>query len=213
MERIVKDCLIEYLTLNKLLAQQQHGFVPNKSCVTNLMETLDLISFAMANGFSVDALYLDYWKAFDTPPHDLMIHKLSSYGISNMLLNWINSFLSSRTQRVVLGSAVSEWSSVTSGVPQGSVLGPLLFVIYINDIIDTVKNPIKMYADDSKVLSINYNSNSPQMLQNDIDSISAWTDLWRLRLNTNKCLILRFNLKKNLNYSYFITTQQDGKQL
>ncbi|XP_065642506.1 uncharacterized protein LOC136074133 [Hydra vulgaris] len=90
LERIVKDCLTEYLSANNLLSQNQHGFVAKKSCITNLLETVDQISNSMAKGYSADVLYLDYEKAFDTPPNNLMLHKLSGYGISNMLLNWIN---------------------------------------------------------------------------------------------------------------------------
>lgn len=212
LERIVKDCLTEYLSANNLLSQNQHGFVPKKSCITNLLETIDQISHSMAKGYSVDVLYLDYEKAFDTPPHDLMLHKLSGYGISNMLLNWINSFLSKRTQRVVMGSTISDSLPVTSGVPQGSVLGPLLFILYINDITDLVSNPMKLYADDSKVISTNSTPESPALLQMDINHIVSWTLTWRLRLNYKKCLILHFNKSKNPNHQYYILTQQ-GKQL
>ncbi|XP_065664726.1 uncharacterized protein LOC136086360 [Hydra vulgaris] len=133
----------------------------------------------MAKGYSVDVLYLDYEKAFDTLPHDLMLHKISGYGISNMLLNWINSFLSKRTQRVVMGSTISESLPVTSGVPQGSVLGPLLFILYINDITDLVSNPMKLYADYSKVISTNSTPESPALLQMDINHIVSWTLTWR----------------------------------
>ncbi|XP_065654968.1 uncharacterized protein LOC136081568 [Hydra vulgaris] len=166
----------------------------------------------MAKGYSVDVLYLEYEKAFDTPPHDLMLHKISSYGISNMLLNWINSFFSKRTQRVVMASTISDSLPVTSSVHQGFVLGLLLFILYINDTTDLVSNPMKLYADESKVISTNSTPESPTLFQMDINHIVSWTLTWRLRLNYKKCLILHFNKSKNPNHQYYILTQQ-GKQL
>ena len=120
--------------INNLLSKHQHGFVPNKSCVTNLLETLDLITQELENGNCVDEALLDFAKAFDSVPHNRLCLKLSLYGINGKLLAWCKEFLSHRLQRVVLGDVVSDWVEVTSRVPQGSVLGPILFVVYINDI-------------------------------------------------------------------------------
>ena len=133
---------------------KRHGFVPNKSCVTNLLETLDVITDALKNGHSVDLVLLDFAKAFDKVSHAKLIQKLKAYGIDGLLVKWIEPFLIGRKQRVLIGDHSSEWEDVTSSVPQGSVLGPLLFTIFINDLSDKIKNEWRLYADDSKLIGV-----------------------------------------------------------
>ena len=133
MEKMVKDKLMQHLLSNKLLSKYQHGFVNKKACVTNLLETMDFLTYSVSLKLSVDALFLDFAKAFDKVPHNRLLHKLEMYGIEGNLLNWVNAFLSNRSQRVILGDVASDWEQVTSGVPQGSALGPTLFIIYTND--------------------------------------------------------------------------------
>ena len=139
---------MKYLQIKKLITPSQHGFVPNKSCLTNLLETLDTITDAINKGVSVDLVLLDFAKPFDKVSHAKLIKKLESYGIDSVLVRRIRSFLSNRKQRVVIGDSGSNWEDVTSSVPQGSVLGPLLFTIFINDLPDKTKNQCKLYADD-----------------------------------------------------------------
>ena len=110
-----------------LIAKEKHGFVKIKACVTNLLETLDLITKSLAEGFSVDVVYLDFLKAFDMVPYPRLIQKLEGYGIKDDLLKWVESFFSGRHQRVVLGDVVLDWVEISSGVPQGSLLGPLMY--------------------------------------------------------------------------------------
>ncbi|XP_047144757.1 uncharacterized protein LOC124818242 [Hydra vulgaris] len=154
LEKKVREALTAHLELHGLLSNSQNGFTTKKSCVSNLLETLNTITKALAQGHHVDVIYLDYAKAFDTVPHKRLLAKLLSYGIENDLVKWIRAFLSNRRQRVVLGETVSDWCNVTSGVPQGSVLGPQLFNIYINDLTRLLDNTSKLYADDTKIISI-----------------------------------------------------------
>ena len=144
--------MLQYSLTNSLLAPQQHGFVPKKACVTNLLETVDIVTSELASGRTVDIVYLDFVKAFDTVPHKRLLVNLEAYGIDEQLCAWVKDFLSDRKQRVVMGEFESDWMDVTSGVPQGSVLGPLLFLLYINDLSDLWTNVSKFYADDSKII-------------------------------------------------------------
>ena len=136
----------------------QHGFVGGKSCLSNLLESVDCITNILGEGAPVDILYLDFCKAFDTVPHYRLLAKLEKYGIKGKTLDIIRDFLSDRTMRVVVGGDKSATRKVTSGVPQGSVLGPLLFVLYINDLPDGLLNYVKLFADDVKLIGNAANS-------------------------------------------------------
>ena len=143
-----------FLITNNLISDRQHGFVPRKSCVSNTLETLDFITDALSWENSVDEIMSDLSKAFDLVPHNRLIHKLKEYGIGNELLEWFGDFLKDRKQRVILDESVSNWEKILIKVRQGSILGPLLFFVYINDLPEVVNNRVKLYADDSKILSI-----------------------------------------------------------
>ena len=159
---------------------------------------MDFLTGNMARKLPVDVIFLDFAKAFDKVPHQRMLYKLKMYGIEGNLLDWIKAFLLNRSQRVILGDTQSNWLPVTSGVPQGSVLGPILFVIFINDLPDVIskENSCKIYADDTKILSI-VNSLAAQLqLQSDIDQIVHWTKSWFMELNAKKCKVMHFGQKK-----------------
>ena len=193
----------------QIIADEQHGFVPRKGCLSNLLETLDFITESLSWGNSVDEIILDLSKAFDLVPHKGLVHKSKGYDIGSDLLKLFEDFLKDREQRVVLGESVSSWESVISGVPQGSVLGPLIFVIYINDLTDSVNNKLKLYADDSKILSTVNSWTDALGVQKDIDSISEWMKDWRMQLNTNKCKVIHFG-KNNSNFPYLIEDENCG---
>ncbi len=203
-ERLIRDHVMAHLERHSLIADQQHGFVNKKSCLTNILETLDFVTKAYSEKHSVDVIYLDFAKAFDKVPHRRLLLKLDAYGIRGNILAWIRAFLSGRTQKVVLGPASSDEVEVTSGVPQGSVLGPLLFVLYINDLPDCIVNTCKMFADDSKIIADlrpNHTVEDIETLQQDLNSVVEWTKTWLMELNVKKCKVMHIG-KKNTRHEY-----------
>ena len=201
MEKIIKDELMQYLNKNNLISKQQHGFVYNKACNTNLLETMDTLTKLLDDKESFDMLLLDFAKAFDKVAHKRLNLKLSGYGICGNLLAWLKAFLSGRKQRVILGEFLSEWVKVNSSVIQGSVVGPLLFILFINDLVDYIVNKSKLFADDTKILA--KTNNAPESsLQKDIDSVLEWTSTWLMRLNLDKCKIMHFGkYNPKINYT------------
>ena len=150
---------------NSLFSPSQHGFIAGRSCTTQLLTAMDYWTQSLNDGYPVDIIYLDFRKAFDSVPHNRLLMKLKAYGIGGSLLRWVQNFLSGRMQRVVLNGDHSSWSTVSSGVPQGSVLGPLLFSLYVNDIPLSVDSPILLLLmmprsfDQLDVKPITYNFN------------------------------------------------------
>ena len=187
LEKIVKKELISHLTKNNLICDDQHGFVPSRSFTTNLLESLDLAIHLLAKKLHVDMVFLDFEKAFDKVHHPSLLIKLEKYGITGNILNWIKAYLSNRIQRVVLGDTVSDWSPVVSGVPQGSVLWPTLFAIFINDLPDDILTSCKMFANDTKLIAAirpHFEAVDRAKLQYDIDRITEWCNHWYMSLNT-----------------------------
>ena len=153
-ERIIFKNLYNYLTKNKLLTKNQSGFRPGDSCTNQLLSLVHEIHESFDHGFEVRSIYLDISKAFDKVWHEGLVFKLKQNGIEGKLLNLFKNYLSNRKQRVVLNGMESKWGEIRAGVPQGSVLGPLLFLIYINDLEDGIKSNVIFFADDTSLLSI-----------------------------------------------------------
>ena len=153
LESLIRDQLLCHLVDQGLLSSEQHGFHPGRSCSTQMLQFFDAVSKELEQANPVDVVYMDFRKAFDTVPHQRLLKKLAEYGVSGKLHSWIQAFLTGRQQRVVLEGVRSEWMTVTSGVPQGSVLGPLLFLVYVNDLPEVVQCGVKMFADDTKLYS------------------------------------------------------------
>ena len=206
-ESLLKDCIMEHLSYNNLLSCNQHGFIPGRSCVTNLLELMDKWTDMLDNDEPIDNIYLDFRKAFDSVPHRRLILKLEAYGIKGDVLNCLKSFLSNRKQRVIVNGHPSNWTDVISGVPQGSVLGPVLFIVFVNDMPSCVKDSfVSMFADDTK-LYLNINSpDDHQRLQQDLHELEEWSHRWQLQFNPTKCKVSHLG-SNNQAYSY---TMKEG---
>ena len=204
MESIIRDDIVNHLNRNMLIRTSQHGFMFSKSCQTNLIEYLDTLTKLVEAGHSVDIIYLDFAKAFDKVPHQRLLLKLQSHGVTGKLLAWISAWLTGRVQRVVLNGEASEWVPVTSGVPQGSVLGPICFVVFINDldeVVDLVHGFIYKFADDTKYGRIISNDEDRAALQRDIDKLLEWAEKWQMDFNAVKCKVLHVG-RKNEGFNY-----------
>lgn len=175
------------------LTFNQHGFMKNRSTGTNLNEYVSFISGALDEGREVHAGYFDFSKAFDTVDHDRLISKLSEIGLDDSVVKWIGSYLSERTVFVTFNGEKSSSFTPNSGVPQGSVLGPLLFNIFINDLGDKILNCFLLFADDLKIFAKIVSPSSVISLQNDIDYVFKWSTLNNLKLNVDKCQIMKFS--------------------
>jgi len=151
-------------------------------------------------GYGFDVIYLDYRKAFDMVPHMRLLRKLSTYGIGNQVFAWVTSFLSNREMRVLLRGQGSDWISVISGVPQGSVLGPLLFLLYVNDIPNIIKSNIKMFADDTKLWRMILKEGDSCDLQDDLKHLQEWNRKWQLKFNLDKCTVMHVGDKVATQY-------------
>ena len=215
LESIFADNIIAHISNNNLQDKNQHGFTKLKSTVTNLLQALNIWTDALSHGFPIDIVYFDYEKAFDKVPHRRLLCQLQSLGITSEPLAWIEDFLSSRTQTVSVNGMSSATTEVTSGVPQGSVLGPILFLLYVCDASKLVNNFLSLFADDTKLYSILLDlDHSPEELQEDVDSLCRWSEKMLMSYNIDKCHTLHLG-PKNPNQNYIlsksnITNEEDS---
>ena len=192
MESCIRDAVTDHLVINQLIKDSQHGFMRHKSTTTNLLEFLETMTSEQDQGLSMDVIYLDFAKAFDKVPHRRLLEKFRAHSIQGKVLNWIENWLADRKQRTVLNGAESEWSDVGSGVPQGSVLGPLAFIVFINDI-DMVCNFIKLmkkFADDTKAANTIRTVRDVEDLQDCLNRLVTWADTWGMEFNVTKCKVM-----------------------
>ena len=200
-ESIIADLIVEHLEINKLLIDSQHGFRHNRSCLSNLLEFFHKMFSIYDNSRAIDIIYLDFQKAFDKVPHKKLMLKTRALGIIDEISDWIEDWLTNRKQRVVINGEVSEWADVTSGVPQGSVLGPLLFLIYINDIDVGLTSRIAKFADDTKLGTNAINPTDIEALQKDLNKLGEWSERWQMPFNCGKCKVMHIG-EKNPQASY-----------
>jgi len=208
MESIIKDEIMAHLTNNKLIENSQHGFLSGRSCTTNLVDYMNVVTRVLDNGGSFDAILVDFEKAFDRVPFDGMLRKCEAHGIAGQLLKWLRNWTENRRQRVVLNGVDSNWVDVLSSVVQGSVLGPILFLVYINDLDAAVMSDdrniyISKFADDTKIGREITCTSDAAKLQKGIDHLVQWCRNWGMSLHPEKCVVLHFG-SKNPRNGHFI---------
>ena len=211
MEHFVREAVMGHMSANNLICEEQHGFLKGKTCITNLLESLDSWTESIENKKPLDVAYLDFRKAFDKVPHMRLITKLRMYGIDNRVVLWIEDFLKDRKQRVMVNAEESDWREVSSGIPQGSVLGPCLFIIYINDLPKAVQSETKIFADDTKVYA-EVAEGGAERLQDDIDSLQDWSRAWQIEFNRDKCAVVHLG-KNNPRHEYYMKSGDDVQVL
>ena len=203
LEGFVRSALYKHIVENDLLSEHQFGFCKGRSCLTQLLVTINEWMTYLDQNIPVDVAYLDFKKAFDSVPHKRLIHKMKGYGVEGNLLDWVTDFLKDRTQFVSVNGCNSESVPVTSGVPQGSVLGPTLFIYYINDLPTVTDSKSKIFADDTKGFNPIRNQDDHKKQQECIDSFVKWSVKWLLGFNTTKCNMMHLG-KNNPRHKYTI---------
>ena len=212
-EKQVREVILNHMDKNGLFSDCQFGFRNKRSCILQLLDVFDDWVKAFDEGYQIDTIYLDFRKAFDSVPHKRLLVKLKGYGFDGMLLKWIEDFLSERRQRVILNGRMSAWKDVTSGIPQGSVLGPVLFIIYINDMPDTTRSLCRLFADDSKMYLCVKSRTDQEIIQADLFKLCDWSKKWLLTFNVAKCKAVIFgNQKYDFTYQ-MINTDGETKNL
>jgi hypothetical protein len=213
MEHVVLSHLAKHLAEHDILFDKQHGFRSKYSCETQLISAIHEWGTELNARGQVDVVLLDFSKAFDKVSHKHLLHKLEYYGIKGKTLGWIEAFLSERKQSVSVNGDHSSPAAVTSGVPQGSVLGPMLFLLYINDIHEQLHSEIRLFADDSIVYREINSPDDHRLLQEDLDRLAKWSDDWLMEFNVTKCYLLSITKKTKLasKFTYRMNNEEISK--
>ena len=198
-EKVVFKYIYNHFCKNFILSNSQHGFLPGKSTCTQLLEVFQCFCNAVDRGKEVRVIFLDISKAFDKVWHKGLIFKLKQAGISGNLLEWLKDYLSNRRQRVVINGQHSDWGFINAGVPQGSVLGPLLFLLFINDITNEIDNcKIRLFADDTCLfIEVDNREEATALINQDLDKIHTWSKKWLITFSPSKTRSLTISNKKD----------------
>ena len=196
MEKLVTNHILSYLEDHTLLSPHRYGFQAGLSCTSQLIYLFHTWASALDKGKTSDVVSLDFEKAFDSVPHVHLYLKLQQYGILGQILEWLSDFLLERYQRVVFEGESSNWTKVSSGVPQGSIVGPILFLLYVNDIPENLSCASEMFADDTLLFNSGNPSDVSSPIQDSLSQISDWCNESLLRMNSVKCESMRITRSK-----------------
>ena len=197
LEHIIHANIMDHLDLHHILCEEQHGFRSKHSCESQLIQTVHDLSEALDNKQETDVIIMDFSKAFDKVAHRRLLSKLAHYGIRGNVHGWITSFLTERKQRVVISGESSRWVDVESGVPQGTVLGPLLFLLFINDLPNNIRSTVRLFADDCVLYNVIKTPADAEQLQQDLDLLRRWETSWQMEFNAAKCFVMKVTHAKN----------------
>ena len=204
-ERIVRKIIVKHIEKYNLLSKNQHAFIVGRSCQSQLLEHIDYVINSVQSNKNVDVVYLDFAKAFDKVDHKILLQKIESFGIKGKIYNWIKNFIENRNQQVLVEGILSRKEKVVSGVPQGTVLGPVLFLIYIDDLEESLKHSLlRIFADDSKIVKDIENREDHQLLQEDINLAVKWSRDNNMELNKKKFQLMQYGTKNELKLPYDI---------
>jgi Reverse transcriptase (RNA-dependent DNA polymerase) len=209
LESIINDAITEHLNTNKLINDSQHGFMAGRSCTTNMLEFMNMVTSAIDEGEAADIFYLDFSKAFDKVPKERLMVKVRAKGIRGKVADWLHNWLSGRKQVVRVRSGTSSKADVKSGVPQGTILGPCLFKIHIDDIDEmaALLELLSKFADDTKGLKVIRGEQDCLDLQTTLDKLCEWAAKWGMAFNTDKCKIMHIG-RNNPEHRYFMHGQE-----